>query len=700
VRVVNAREVSAGDIEGKLATQPSPKFLFLFPGLVYDYSVYDEAVLQRDMARVERVYQSKGFFGAHARVAEVRQVASDHVRVTIVVEEGPPTKNRNVTLVGLDGLPGDVARAARTAASDRLPRGAHFDEDAFEKSKEDLKAALTDRGYAYATVEGQVEVDVGEHAADYGFKLTPGPYATFGAVTFDGLRATTLHSPGENEIPEAPLRRAINLREGQPYSTADLASATQALLDLGVFGSVQIVPDLPQPPPANRVVPLTVKVEPTRLHQITLGGGVEIDEIKTDLHVIGGWEDHNFLGGLRDFSAQVKPGAVLYPVRINNVSGPVKPLPEVWTKVELRQPGFIEARTNGFLRPQFNIFPLLVEVNPLPNAHVVGYREIKVPVGVERTFFKKLYVALSYDVQIEDPFSYVEPLDSALETVVLSYPELLVHLDWRDNAVRPHSGFYLGASLQAAGGPFGGVATDVRFQPEARAYVPLGPNLTFAMRGSVGFLWAANYAKDWSTDLEYSPYIATEPSDYAGHPTTRTDLTHSMQIMYFRGFFSGGPTTNRGYPLLGVSPHGVAPFLNPTTASQQTQYGCDPASPNFSPGHCFLPAGGFSLWELQAEVRADVSGPLSVSGFCDSGDVSPFENDLRFGYLHLSCGAGVAYDTPAGPIRLDIGYRIPFLQQLGEPSEMAAANHDHVFGNQPTILGLPVAIAVGIGQAF
>jgi hypothetical protein len=56
-----------------------------------------------------------------------------------------------------------------------------------------------------------------------------------------------------------------------------------------------------------------VKVQPTRLRQITLGGGVEIDEIKTDVHLVAGWEDHNFLGGLRDFSVTFKPGASSTP---------------------------------------------------------------------------------------------------------------------------------------------------------------------------------------------------------------------------------------------------------------------------------------------------------------------------------------------------------------------------------------------------
>jgi outer membrane protein insertion porin family/translocation and assembly module TamA len=115
---------------------------------------------------------------------------------------------------------------------------------------------------------------------------------------------------------------------------------------------------------------------------------------------------------------------------------------------------------------------------------------------------------------------------------------------------------------------------------------------------------------------------------------------------------------------------------------------------------CFLPVGGFTLWEFQNELRADISGPLSGAVFCDMSDVSPHENDIRLSHLHLSCGVGAAYDTPVGPIRLDIGARIPPLQVLGYKTEDAAANADPVNGRPPKLLGLPVAIAIGIGEAF
>jgi outer membrane protein insertion porin family/translocation and assembly module TamA len=144
----------------------------------------------------------------------------------------------------------------------------------------------------------------------------------------------------------------------------------------------------------------------------------------------------------------------------------------------------------------------------------------------------------------------------------------------------------------------------------------------------------------------------------------------------------------------------VVPFLNPGTASQQVLLSCVPGQPGYNANGCFLPVGGYTLWELQNEVRADISGPLSMSAFCDMSDVSPNQSDIRLSHLHLSCGLGVAYDTPVGPIRVNVGYRVQSLQVLGYKSEAAAAAADPVNGTQPTIFNLPIAIAIGIGQAY
>jgi outer membrane protein insertion porin family/translocation and assembly module TamA len=131
------------------------------------------------------------------------------------------------------------------------------------------------------------------------------------------------------------------------------------------------------------------------------------------------------------------------------------------------------------------------------------------------------------------------------------------------------------------------------------------------------------------------------------------------------------------------------------------------------PQLCSIPIGGFTLWELSNELRFAVKGPISAALFCDMSDVSPKELSIRLDHMHLSCGAGARYDTPVGPIRLDIGYRVQPLQVLGFANETDAftvgpGHHgDPSNGFQPTLFGnmkgaggLPVAIAIGIGEAF
>jgi outer membrane translocation and assembly module TamA len=692
VSVLGAKEVSGSDVEGQISTDASPKFLGLFRGFIYDYTVFDRATLQRDLARVERYYHAQGYYSAQARAGRVLSVGPGHVRVEIFVDEGPPTINRDLTIEGLDGLPPLVATAVRTAARLALPLGKPFAEDQGPQSEKDTRKALTDAGYAYATVKRDTYVDIVAHHANTTLQVDPGQTARFGAITIEGLDA----NPRHERLPEDRIRRTMEFKEGQPYSTSEIDYAMQALLDLEVFASVVMTPDLSDP--SSRVVPVHVKVETSRLHEISLGGGFEFDEIKTELHGLLGWEDHNFLGGLRDLSVHFQPGVVFYPTRVNDITAPDHLFPEEKLRAELKQPGFIEARTEGFIRPEFNVFPLLVQTNPLPNDPVVGYIETRGAIGVDRTFWKKLYVSLSLDAQIEDPFSYKLPLDPDLSTLIIVYPELEARLDFRDDHNHPHKGFYIANDFQWATGFLGGETKDIKIQPEIRTYIPVAKKVTFATRGSIGMLFpGSNYGATVEDDLD-GPVT----------PQNRHARVQDIEKVLFRGFYSGGSTTNRGFQLRGVGPYGIVPFLNPSSASSQAQGGCTPTAANGygekTAGNCLVPIGGFTLWELSNEFRFDFKGPLSAALFCDMGDVSPHVvgdgQAFRFNHLHLSCGVGARYDTPVGPIRVDVGYRIPFLQVLGYANEAEAFEADRSNGFPGRILGQPIALDIGIGEAY
>jgi outer membrane protein assembly factor BamA len=661
--------VSGSDIEEKVATTPSPKFLGLFRGLVYDYELYDRGVLQRDLERVERYYRARGFYEAHVRAGRVRYKSDNHVEVTIEVEEGRPVIIREARIDGLSGLAMNDAGAVRAAMERILKKGARFEEDPFLLAEDAMKRALTERGRAWAKVVRRADVDLPAHDARLFFDVQPGPKATFGAIRVEGA----------GELPEAPVRRALDIAQGKPYSTKLLGDAQVAVLDLGTWSSVEIVPDLAEPPPPDAVVPLVVRLHPQKLKSVLLGGGLEIDPIQTEIHLHVGWEHKNLFGGFRHFTVDLKPGLDLFPTRLPSFEKPTALLPEERLGLELRQPGFLEARTNGVIRQEINTYPVLLTPDIDPTAPVVGYFESKSSLGVDRTFWK-LLVAPTYDFQYNDPFTYKGTRAPDLVGLAISYVDLLTQLDLRDDKMRPHEGVLLRNDLQVAG--LGGAARDVRVEPEVRGYLPIGKKVTLASRATVGFLFPMNYGAAAKAANGSNPGSANEAA-----------WTRDVELIYLRGFFSGGPSSNRGYPLYGVGPHGSVPFFNPGLQAQALAASCVPGSSTYDALRCAVPLGGLSLWEASIELRFPIYEPLGGATFCDASDVSPDTFNIRLDHPHLSCGIGLRYDTPIGPVRLDVGLRIPGAQ-------LPAGTDPRVDGEPSTIYGIPAAFAFGIGEAF
>jgi outer membrane protein insertion porin family/translocation and assembly module TamA len=285
---------------------------------------------------------------------------------------------------------------------------------------------------------------------------------------------------------------------------------------------------------------------------------------------------------------------------------------------------------------------------------------------------------LSHNLQVEDPFTYKGEVDGALRVLVISYPELVTNLSLTDDRVRPHQGVFFGNTFQFAGGPFGGHADDVNVQPDARVYIPAGRDVTLAARASVGLLFPRNYGFS----------AGEEDVDPA---TLATSRARDQQILFFRGFFAGGPSSNRGYPLRGIGPRGFVASYNAGGVGNLAA--CEGGGSAGIVDACKVPIGGLTRWEASLEARFSVLGPFSMAAFCDGADVSPDTVDLRLARPHLSCGLGGRYDTPVGPVRLDIGYRIPTLQVLGKGDEQEH-EPDPLFGV------LPIAVALGIGEAF
>lgn len=205
---------------------------------------------------------------------------------------------------------------------------------------------------------------------------------------------------------------------------------------------------------------------------------------------------------------------------------------------------------------------------------------------------------------------------SGTETYTQLFFPIFATLDRRENVLNTNDGYYLHAELA----PFLGFSDSedgARMTFDARAYEGFGDDNSYvlAARLQAGSIFGAS--------------VTGLPND--------------------QRFYSGGGGTVRGqdYQSLDIDLGGG------------------------------LRSGGRSFLGINAEVRARVTGDISVVGFYDWGHISAGSTPGSGGESHAGAGIGLRYDTGIGPIRVDVG--VPVSGTPGGPS---------------------YSLYIGIGQAF
>jgi outer membrane protein assembly factor BamA len=603
-----------------------------------------------DRQRVERWYQGRGYFDA--QVTQVKVAPSQAARqttlaaaqgpvgcerrdddegcmaeVTFVVHEGEPTTVRRITYRGHDRLPTTLRR--RLVQATGLGEGERFDEALYRQSKEAITAALAEAGYARAAVEGTVRVNRQTRQADVELRVRPGPVCVFGQLL--------LEVP--DNFAEGPIRNAAAIRAGDPYRPDRLADAQRGIFGLGSFGAVLVEPVLPS---EGNVVDVRIQATPSsRRHRFVVGGGVQGGELQRgqgqetysvpqwDLHLVGKYENRALFNGLRRLTIEERPRIIF------SRPFPRLMVPQIGNLVRLnfRQAGFPEARTTLS-------FSASDDVGPDPYQaflrHVFDQR-----LGVERHFLRHhLFVSASLANSIYRVFdASTQGGEGPPSDYYLTYFEQQARLDYRDDAQRPHQGFFVQVGVQEAGVLVPSSWDYLRLTADARFYVPLPWGITLAGRFAVGVLFVA-----WADGR------LDEPSQRLG-----------PQELRLRG---GGPSSNRGF-LPGELGDGMQ--------------------------------GGLRRWEASLELRFPLTKEFGLVLFADVGDVSA-SSRFRFDQPQMSAGLGFRYFTLIGPVRVDLAGRIPGAQVAGKSDErqpdgqLSQVN----FG----FAELPGAVHFSIGQSF
>lgn len=167
--------------------------------------------------------------------------------------------------------------------------------------------------------------------------------------------------------------------------------------------------------------------------------------------------------------------------------------------------------------------------------------------------------------------------------------------DTRDNIINPSKGSFLSANLKYADKFLYSKSEFVRLFFRGSKYFPIYDHV-FVLSAQSGF----NFP-----------------------------LRGEKFVPYSERFFLGGRLTMRGFERNSVSPY------------------------RFDE-----PFGGNAMLLLNAEFRFDISYGLGLILFFDAGNVWERYNDYDFGDIRADAGLGISYDTPIGPIRMDIGFKL------------------------------------------
>jgi translocation and assembly module TamA len=597
------------DVVEMLATRAPD--LQLFPPQKLGYRLDPDALVV-DARRVEAWYRERGYYAARVDRSEVIPDGRGRAKVILHVVEGEPVRVRSLEMPGLEGAPEARAKLGKPP----LRVGQVFGEEAYDATRAAILRALRTTGWARAEVKQRARVLPEEGAAEVVYEVTTGPRLRFGPIFVAGTSA----------VPRELVRdqAAVELHPGDWFDVSRLELAQARVFQLGVFSGVRVTPVDPSAREDSVGVWVAVREAPFRT--VRVGSGLGLEASRWEVRGLGGWTHRNFHGALRRLSLDLRAGYAWLPNPFNRQSeGTVGAL-----TLEFSQPAAITRRVDASVR-------------------VEGERGIeqgydfwaqRLQLGLPLRLAPRLTAVPSYNLEVyelSNTPAEVPGEDSLLENCpdtvcLLSYFEQRVAWDGRDNPVESHRGYYASLSVQEGIDPRGYGYRYLRFLPEVRGFLPLGPGSTLAARARLGALVPVKEEGD-------PPIVAR--------------------------FFSGGPTSMRGYTTRNLGPRD-------------------------SSGN---PVGGNGLAEGSVEVRQHLVGALTGVLFVDAGQVagqgaSPtaYREALSLSALEWAVGFGLRYATPFGPARVDVGL-LP--ERFGD-----------VNGISDLGTSFPGAVHISIGEAF
>ncbi len=606
---------------------------------------YSHQELEAVAYRIKRLYKRKGYL----MCAVVTTITYTPVKIKIAykIQEGPLFKVRKTIIKG-GNVPSKVLLKRLY-----LKKNEPFNPEMLKRDTSTIKSVYRSIGYRNVNVNWDIRIVPDKHQIDLTYIVNPGKVFTIYSVRFKGNRF----------FPTERIQDVFGIKPGSLFNEVDLEEARRKVQRLyHSKGFLDVTVNINTVFEDNRVL-VTVQIEEGQRYKI--GKIIIKGNINTDYSVF--LRKMPFREG-EYLNPELLPEFVrgLYSTGLfSNVS--VKPIDaterikDLIVEVEEAPAGMVELSI-GFgeyekLRGAFeirylNLFgknrtgSLRLEINTLRTSAQVRYRDpyfwkpdiellsrvkfekekvknfdtgqinyrakkYSAGIGLQKAFTRNLTGSISYEYSIVRTYD-INPdvVLSEKDKGYLGIESLIYALtyDRRDNPFNPSEGFVAGITLKNASSYLLGQTDFIKTTGSIAAYFRLLSPLVVALgaRGGVAYGYR---------DTDELPIVER--------------------------FFLGGRNSVRGFAQDSLGPKG--PDGNPT--------------------------GGNAFLQENVELRLRVIGNLGIVGFLDGGNVWRTADEIST-HLRYAAGVGLRLNTPAGPIRLDYGWKLKV-----EPGESPGEFH-------------------------
>jgi len=248
--------------------------------------------------------------------------------------------------------------------------------------------------------------------------------------------------------------------------------------------------------------------------------------------------------------------------------------------------------------------------------------------GFESRLTENITASLLYRYEIDDIFKVRDEIiaarrDAGLpdDTQKVTIASLMPSIIWdtRNDPFNPTRGAFQALTLKQSAEVLGSEDQFYKFTGQSAWFTPFGDHVVLALQGRAGY-------------------------------TERFGNTSRVPIV--ERFFVGGRNTVRGYDqdTLGVTGQTVVDGI---------------------------PTGGNAMVVANMEFRVALPRAVGFVVFVDGGNVWRDARNVDFQDIKFSVGPGIRYNTPVGPLRLDLGYKLR--RETGESAAQLHFTLGHAF---------------------